>query len=330
MSWTNYTHSVFITLTAQPNPEVLTIAAVERDTALSKDTLRIWERRYHFPQPLRDLKGERVYSQADVSKLRLLRMLIERGHRPGNIIHLSINALQEIVQQKHQNEPLPADLAQIIEPLLHHDLLGLRQQLLQALMRQGLQQFITYTVSALNDWIGRAWLAGTIAVFDEHIYTEHVQNILRNAIVDQHLHNDSPRILLSSLPGEKHRISLLMVEGMLAIEGVSCVALGAETPIHDVVEAVRAYQADIVALSFSEAFPSTTAVSCLIALRAALSPTIELWAGGHGLDRIQKTPHGVLILRSFEDMRYALQRWRTEHPNNQHLTVSTPIAQPIT
>ena len=38
----------------------ISIAAVERDTGLGKDTLRVWERRYGFPQPLRDAFGERV------------------------------------------------------------------------------------------------------------------------------------------------------------------------------------------------------------------------------------------------------------------------------
>ena len=33
---------------------LLSIAAVERDTGLSKDTLRVWERRYGFPSPGRD------------------------------------------------------------------------------------------------------------------------------------------------------------------------------------------------------------------------------------------------------------------------------------
>ena len=35
------------------------IAAVERDTGLSKDVLRVWERRYGFPAPTRDDNGER-------------------------------------------------------------------------------------------------------------------------------------------------------------------------------------------------------------------------------------------------------------------------------
>ena len=31
-----------------------TISDVERDTGVAKETLRVWERRYDFPQPLRD------------------------------------------------------------------------------------------------------------------------------------------------------------------------------------------------------------------------------------------------------------------------------------
>ncbi|MCK7493491.1 MAG: MerR family transcriptional regulator [Comamonadaceae bacterium] len=34
---------------------------MERDTGLSKDTLRVWERRYGFPLPGRDALGERTY-----------------------------------------------------------------------------------------------------------------------------------------------------------------------------------------------------------------------------------------------------------------------------
>ena len=33
---------------------LLNISAVERETGLSKDVLRIWERRYGFPEPRRD------------------------------------------------------------------------------------------------------------------------------------------------------------------------------------------------------------------------------------------------------------------------------------
>ena len=44
----------------------MTIAAVERETGLSKDTLRVWERRYAFPRPARDSNGERIYPPEQV------------------------------------------------------------------------------------------------------------------------------------------------------------------------------------------------------------------------------------------------------------------------
>ena len=42
------------------NSTMMNIAAVERDTGIGKDTLRVWERRYGFPQPQRDANGERL------------------------------------------------------------------------------------------------------------------------------------------------------------------------------------------------------------------------------------------------------------------------------
>jgi DNA-binding transcriptional MerR regulator len=55
------------------------IAAVERDTGLSKDVLRMWERRYGFPVPERDANGERLYPADQVERLRLIKRLMDQG-----------------------------------------------------------------------------------------------------------------------------------------------------------------------------------------------------------------------------------------------------------
>jgi hypothetical protein len=120
-------------------------------------------------------------------------------------------------------------------------------------------------------------------------------------------------VLLTSLPGEKHRIGLLMVEAVLTAEGAACVALGTETPVIDIKNAAPAYEVDVVALSFSSAVTQSAALSGLAELRSVLPGTVEIWGGGGALARARKAPDGVLLLRSFEDMRYALERWRVEH-----------------
>jgi len=76
----------------------LSIASVERDTGLSKDTLRVWERRYGFPLPLRDHLGERAYPIEQVEKLRMIKRLLDAGHRPGRIVMLGVDELQRLVQ----------------------------------------------------------------------------------------------------------------------------------------------------------------------------------------------------------------------------------------
>src|SRR5437899_12719187 len=64
----------------------LNIGAVERETGLSKDVLRVWERRYAFPRPSRDENGERLYTTAEIAKLRAVKRLMDVGMRPGKIM----------------------------------------------------------------------------------------------------------------------------------------------------------------------------------------------------------------------------------------------------
>ena len=299
--------------TRPANEACYNIAAVERDTGLSKDTLRVWERRYGFPKPLRDQHDERLYSLPELEKLRLLRLLIDYGHRPGKIINRTVPELTQLISSRAPEQTPPPEIDSILDLLLRHDVDGFRNALLQTLMKQGLLRFVTETVTALNHWIGDAWLAGRVAIFDEHLYSEHIQNILRNAIIAQPGRGSAPRVLLTSLPGEKHRIGLLMVEAVLTAEGAACVALGTETPVIDIKNAAPAYEVDVVALSFSSAVTQSAALAGLTELRSVLPDNIEIWGGGGALARARKAPEGVLLLRSFDDMRYALERWRVEH-----------------
>ncbi len=69
---------------------------MERDTGIGRDTLRIWERRYGFPTPARNSKGERVYSAEQIRRLQVIRRLLDQGLRPGKVVPLSEAALGEI------------------------------------------------------------------------------------------------------------------------------------------------------------------------------------------------------------------------------------------
>jgi len=59
--------------------------------------LRIWERRYGFPAPLRDAAGERVYPAEQVQRLRLLKRLLDSGHRPGRVVPADVDMVKDYV-----------------------------------------------------------------------------------------------------------------------------------------------------------------------------------------------------------------------------------------
>lgn len=85
--------------TLSQRPLMMSIAAVERDTGLSKDTLRVWERRYDFPQPVRDAQGERSYPLDQIEKLRLIKRLLDVGHRPSRLVSLPLDDLQALTER---------------------------------------------------------------------------------------------------------------------------------------------------------------------------------------------------------------------------------------
>jgi methylmalonyl-CoA mutase cobalamin-binding subunit len=124
----------------------------------------------------------------------------------------------------------------------------------------------------------------------------------------------SPRVLLTTLPNEQHGLGLLMVEALLVPEGALCVSLGPQTPLDEIRRAALAHKADIVALSFSAAFPLRQATDGLANLRRHLPPGVALWAGGEMTRRVRKTLPGVTLVPDLAAAVAALRNWRASHP----------------
>ncbi|MCX7893062.1 MAG: MerR family transcriptional regulator [Burkholderiales bacterium] len=298
---------------ASTEEPLYSIGAVERDTGLTKDTLRVWERRYGFPTPVRDANGERVYSREQVAKLRTLKRLLDRGHRPGRIIGRSLAELVALADAAPAAAPEPVLAeapARILALLREHRVAELREELGQSLMRQGLAGFVTETVAPLNRAVGDAWMRGQIEVFEEHLYTETMQGVLRGAIASIPQHGRPPRVLLTTLPNEQHHLGLLMAQAMFTLEGATAISLGTQTPIFDIVLAAASHRADVVALSFSSAYPTVQVADGLEELRAKLPRAVELWAGGTNAGLRRRDLTGVRICDTLEAIAPALAEWR--------------------
>jgi MerR family transcriptional regulator, light-induced transcriptional regulator len=97
---------------------------------------------------------------------------------------------------------------------------------------------------------------------------------------------------------------------LLALEGAVCIPLGTQMPLTEIGRAAHAHQVDIVALSFSAAFPRRQLGAVLQPLRQLLASHVALWAGGAGVAGLVTSEPGQQLLHSFDDAVRALAQWR--------------------
>lgn len=326
-------------------PEIagLSIAAVERETGLAKDTLRVWEKRYGFPAPLRDAAGDRLYPNAQVVQLKLIRRLLDAGMRPGKVVGLDNDALQALLALdgttldnalpagtagigSATRQALPAawqtpEIPALLDAIAAHDPQALRHALLQAQWRMGLAPFVTEVVAPLTTAVGEAWAQGRFEIFEEHLYTEVITGVLRSAIATlamppqppaPALGLQGPRVLLTTLPREPHGLGLLMLEALLTLEGCVCISLGTQTPLSDIVQAAQAHRADAIALSFTNLQSGSLVLSQLRELRRQLPPNRALWVGGSCSALYQKPLLGITAVQSLSALAPLVTQWRSD------------------
>lgn len=290
------------------------IGVVERETGIGKDTLRVWEKRYGFPLPVRDEGVDRLYPEDQVDKLRLIKRLLDAGMRPAKIVGLGVRELNALLHETPKIETtLSTELLELINLVKNHQATELRLALNRAMLKQGLNDFLSKTISPLNLLVGDAWLRGEMRVFEEHLYSEQVTTVLRTVLVGIRDTNGTPRVLLTTLPGEEHGLGLLMAEATLSLCGASCVLLGVQTPISEIVLAARAHKSDVVTLSFSSAMTAAQVKTGIEQLRNALPGTVTLWAGGAGVARQRNPLDGVELMGPLSDLSAAVNAWRSTH-----------------
>ncbi|HVE53998.1 MAG TPA: cobalamin-dependent protein [Ramlibacter sp.] len=293
----------------------LPIAAVEQSTGIARATLRIWERRYGFPQPGRDPRGERSYPGDQVEKLRLMAQLMARGHRPGRLVQLDAGQLTALAQPgPGQGGALRQARAPVDDPVIpllrDHDASGVSSLLESSIRAHGLGGFITGRMAAMNVNVGLAWARGDIEVFEEHLYSEIVQNLVRRELGRLQSAPQGPRVLLATLPEEGHTLGLLMAQAMVALEGCPCTSLGARVPVQQLAKAARAFGADVVGVSFTASMNPSHVLRGLDQLRGDLPPEVAVWAGGSSPVLARHRSAGVHVMPHIADVPPAVARWR--------------------
>ena len=282
--------------------DCLSIGAVERDSGIARDTLRVWERRYGFPEPLRNPRGERIYPVEQLRKLQKIRRLMDQGHRPGKIVALSDADLLQLENNLPGSDE-PADhVKQLVTLLQNSDGSDLEDAFDAVYKENGMEYFIVRTAAPMLRNVGELWARGQLDIFEEHLLSVTLTRFLNNKISILQRYAGRPRALLATLPGERHTLGLLMVASMLSSHGISVINLGAEVPLDQLASATDRYDAEIVGITFSGAYPYENIRGDLAELRDYIEQDVDIWVGGDGVTRLRKLPAGVTKLTSLEKL----------------------------
>ena len=241
----------------------LPIGSVALETGIQPATLRKWEQRYGFPAPVRGPGGARVYPDDQITRLVEIKRRIEGGERTANAITQSLPTGKPTRSVPTDTPGIRQDaLGEALHALRAHDMEALRRILERELVRQGLQRFVQGMLANLAWEVGEAWARGELMVYEEHLFSEALLDLLARrtpAFSDAH---GSPRVVLATPPGELHTLGLVMLKACLEEAGARCIHLGAQTPPGEVAAAAEHFAAEIVCLSVSAAYPQAGVGVC--------------------------------------------------------------------
>lgn len=289
------------------------IQVVARRTGLSVDVIRVWERRYQAVSPGRTETRRRLYSDAEVNRLLLLRRATESGRRIGDVAGLPTDELARLVATDRGAEPdmaaaPEAFVQRCLEAAERMDPTALEAELTRAAVGFSLPMLLDRVVAALMREVGERWHRGEFRVGQEHLVSAVVRSFLGGLYSTSNMSGTGPVLIVTTPLGQDHELGALMAAVLAAADGWRVVHLAPNTPAAEIAAAAQKVDARAIALALAYPQDDPWLVQELRVLRQQLPQQVALLVGGRAsngyaevLDEI-----GALRLASLEQFRAAL------------------------
>jgi MerR family transcriptional regulator, light-induced transcriptional regulator len=296
------------------------IGVVADRTGLSQDVLRVWERRYRVVEPGRSATGQRLYSDADIERLRLLSLATQTGRSIGLIAPLPTADLAQMVREDEEARALKGDSARRDEPAsdliaaaleraIALDGSGLEALLRRAILTMGVPAFIDTLAAPLLTRVGDEWHAGRLAPSHEHLATAVVQRVIAATMYAITAPAGAPNLVVATPVGERHEIGAILAAATATAEGWRVTYLGADLSAGDIATAAMSARATAVALSVVYVADRVTVVEEIRGLRALLPLSIPMLIGGAAASSLgaELPRDGIRLMRDLGELRTAIR-----------------------
>jgi methanogenic corrinoid protein MtbC1 len=267
------------------------IHRVSKLTGLSKDVVRVWERRYGLVKPLRSANRYREYTDEDVALLRFLKKELDGGQTIGA---LAVEGREALLQRMRATAPpapqqftphghLLDELVALLDPL---DKSRFEQKLNGAVAVIPFEEAIQRILLPLQRRVGEMWHQGRINVAVEHYVTKLVQQKLFAVMNQLPVNELGPHVLVACPEGESHEIGAQAVAYLAAMRGCHVYYLGPNLPAADLSAFCERITPDLVLLSLTE-IKSDAATRQLLQDLAPLAARWPVAMGGAGARAIE-------------------------------------------
>ena len=262
------------------------IHRVAKITGLSKDVIRVWERRYGLVKPSRSSNRYREYSDKEVALLRFVKAQMEQGATIGSLAaegHDSLVARMRVTTPVSAEEQKPHDrlLDDLIGSLDPLDKAGFERRLNGAVAVIPFDEAVQRILLPLQRRIGELWHEGRLSTAVEHYVTKIIQQKLFSVMNQLPVNEFGPRVLIACPEGETHEIGAQAVAYIAATKGCHVYYLGPDLPSSDLVTFCEAIKPDLVLLSLTELKTKAAALQQLNELEK-LATRWPVGVGGQG------------------------------------------------
>jgi methanogenic corrinoid protein MtbC1 len=267
---------------------------VSKMTGLSTHSLRMWEKRYAAVLPKRTEAGGRLYTDADVERLRLLHKLVESGHSIGGIAKLPDVDLRHMAASfpPPPSQPalqhLPELRTRVMNAIEHLRIQEAEQMLSRAALSTEPSEFLKTLVAPILVEIGERWQRGELRIAHEHACSTVMRGLLFSLMRLYPANDSGHRAVIATPAKEDHELGALMVAMLAAMHGWSVLYLGPDLPAEEIAYAVTDTSADLLMLSITNLKPKDSQRQ-IAAIEQAIPERVKLLIGGRAASALPES-----------------------------------------
>ena len=294
------------------------ISFISNACGVKPHTIRTWEKRYNTFSPDRTDGGQRIYSEDDLTKGRLIVSLLEQGYSISRLAGKSLQDLQalifdEKIESLQSNKMLTSvGIKKLLTHLSNFDLSQISSEMVRLRLSIGAKEFIFKVLIPIIKAVGRMYLDGKYSVTQEHI----ISTIIRYQLSQINLpdsENSTDSIILATPEGNLHELPILIADILCQLNRISTYYLGASHPAVCLSEAVNELKSKTIVLGVVSSDKwdyEKNIISFLKLMDKNLTLKLKVILGGGWRLNFPEFNNieDILLVNGFEDFDYVLTK----------------------